>query len=239
MGGEGGFLVQEHGAVTHRTQMLEGRRRSPEGSSRAPLDSYILDLKAEGVSHTLQVMKKVIQQYAKDLTAGRLASGYEHSYRVHHLARKIGEELDYDDEILHDACFLHDIEMTRGHTQSSAEKAKAILQETGFEPGKIAAVYSAVLNHMPGTGGKADSIEGKLLHDANLLDTLGAVGFARLSIGSFFWYHFKTMSDVVKLLQQWLGYAGSFYFEKSKNLAGEKIEFMRHVLKQFSRELNT
>ena len=32
-------------------------------------------------------MKKLIQQYAKDLTAGRLASGYEHSFRVYHLAR--------------------------------------------------------------------------------------------------------------------------------------------------------
>ena len=46
-------------------------------------------------------MRKLIQQYAKDLTAGRLASGYEHSYRIYQLARKIGEGMDYDDEVLY------------------------------------------------------------------------------------------------------------------------------------------
>ena len=46
-------------------------------------------------------MRKLIQQYAKDLTAGRLASGYEHSYRIYQLARKIGEGMDFDDEVLH------------------------------------------------------------------------------------------------------------------------------------------
>ena len=37
-------------------------------------------------------VRKLIVQYVKDLTAGRLASGFEHSYRVYHLAREIGEE---------------------------------------------------------------------------------------------------------------------------------------------------
>ena len=82
-------------------------------------------------------MRKMIQQYAKDLTAGRLASGYEHSFRVYHLTREIGEGLDYDDDILHAACFLHDVEMSVGHPASSADKAEAILHETGFVPDKI------------------------------------------------------------------------------------------------------
>ncbi len=180
----------------------------------------------------------MIQQYAKDLTAGRLASGYEHSYRIYHLAREIGEGLDYDDEILHSACFLHDIEMISEHSSSSAEKAKAILQETGFTPGKIRQVYSAILNHMPGPEGKADSLEGKLLHDANLIDSLGAIGFARLAIGSFFWHHYNTMEDVFKLLKRWLGYADNFYLPKSRDLAKDKIDFLNSALEQFSKEFN-
>ncbi|MBA7674859.1 hypothetical protein ES703_83084 [subsurface metagenome] len=186
--------------------------------------------------HTLYPMKKLIQQYAKDLAAGRLASGYEHSYRIYHLAREIGEGMEYDDEILHAACFLHDIEMTFERSQRSAEKAKAILQETGFTPGKINQVYSAILNHMPES--KADCPEGKLLHDANLLDTLGAIGFARLSIGSFFWHHYTTMDDVIGLLKRWLGYAEHFYFPKSSELAKEKIAFLKLALAQFDKEYN-
>ena len=129
-------------------------------------------------------MKKIIQQYVKDLTAGRLASGYEHSYRIYHLAREIGEDLDYDDEILHAACFLHEIERMIDHPEGSREKAEAILVETGFPPEKISHVAEAIHHHIHNS--RPVSAEGRLLHDANLLDSIGAVGFARLSIGAFF-----------------------------------------------------
>jgi uncharacterized protein len=186
-------------------------------------------------------MRKLIQQYAKDLTAGRLASGYEHSYRIYQLARKIGEGMDYDDEVLHAACFLHDIEMSSGHPASSAEKARAILGETGFTPGKIEAVYRAILRHMPDEQGGEEaeelSIEGKLLHDANLLETVGAVGLVRLSIGSFFWHHLKTMGEVIELLKRWRTFAESFYFPKSRRLVEKRIEFLDLAIRRLEEEL--
>jgi uncharacterized protein len=186
-------------------------------------------------------MRKLIQQYAKDLTAGRLASGYEHSYRIYQLARKIAEGMEYDDEVLHAACFLHDIEMSSGHPASSAEKARAILGETGFSPGKIDAVYQAILYHMPGeeggVSGEEAATEGKLLHDANLLETLGAIGLIRLSIGSFFWHHLKTLEEVVQLLKRWRGYAGTFYFPVAKRLARKRIEFLDQAISSFEQEL--
>lgn len=118
-------------------------------------------------------------------------------------ARKIGEGLDYDNKVLYAACFLHDIEMSSGHPKSSAEKSGAILRETGFTPGKIDAMYEAILQHMPGEEDKAASIECKLLPDVNLLETVGALGLVRIAIGSFFWHHLKTMGEVVKLLKRW------------------------------------
>ena len=179
-------------------------------------------------------MKKIIQQYAKDLTAGRLASGYEHSYRIYHLARQIGEGLDYDDEILHAACFLHDIEVMVDHPRGSAKRAESILGETGFPAGKIPRVTAAILSHLPGR--EPSSIEGKLLHDANLLDCIGAVGFARLSIGAFFWRHYKSLEDVVNMLEEELGRA-DFLFQKSRDMARLKKEFMAEAIRQFKSEL--
>jgi uncharacterized protein len=187
-------------------------------------------------------MRKLIQQYAKDLTAGRLASGYEHSYRIYQLARKIGEGMEYDDEVLHAACFLHDIEMSSGHPRSSAEKARSILGETGFAPGNIETVYQAILYHMPGEQGEVPqeepSIEGKLLHDANLLETLGAIGLIRLSIGSFLWHHLKTMGEVIELLERWRGYAETFYFPKARRLAEKRIAFLDQAISRFEEELS-
>jgi uncharacterized protein len=180
-------------------------------------------------------MKNVIQQYAKDLTAGRLASGYEHSYRLYHLAREIGEGMDYDDEVLHAACFLHDIERMVDHPRGSSEKAKDILTETGFPASRISLVSEAILTHMP--GGNARSIEGKLLHDANLLDSIGAVGFARLSIGAFFWHHHKSLEAVISMLDEELAHADQLYYPKSREMAKGKKTFLRKAIAQFRSEL--
>lgn len=181
-------------------------------------------------------MRKIVQQYAKELTAGRLASGYEHSYRVYHLAREIGEGLEYDDEVLHAACFLHDTERFVGHPESSAEKAQAILVETGFIPDSIPTVYDAIAHHMP--GGNPTSVEGKLLHDANLLDSIGAIGFSRLSIGSFSWHHYRTMEEVLEHLKKWLSYTDDFFYDASREMAKGKVEFTKLALRQFAEELD-
>ena len=181
-------------------------------------------------------MRKLIQQYAKDLTSGRLGSGYEHSFRVYHLAREIAEDSEHDEDILHAACFLHDIEMSVGHPKSSADKAEAILHETGFDPEKIPLVIDAIVNHMP--SGNPTSVEAKLLYDANLLDSIGAVGFARLSVGAFLWYNMKTMQEIVQYIARELSFTENFHFDKSRELARDKIQFTRSAIDQFSKELH-
>jgi uncharacterized protein len=180
-------------------------------------------------------MRKMIQQYAKDLTAGSFASGFEHSFRVYHLTREIGEDLCYDDDVLHAACFLHDVQMSVGHPHSSADKAEAILHETGFDPDKIPLVVEAILNHMP--GGRPGSVEAKLLFDANLLDSIGAVGMARLAVGGFLWYRYTTMPEIVEYLRRELSHTEGLHFPRSRELAKEKIAFTRSALEQFEREL--
>jgi uncharacterized protein len=181
-------------------------------------------------------MRKLIQQYAKDLTTGHLASGFEHSWRVYHLTREIGEGLDYDDDVLHAACFLHDIEMSSGHPKSSADRAEAILRETGFTPDKVPLVVEAILNHMP--DGDPQSIEAKLLFDANLLDSIGAVGFARLSIGAFSWFNYKTMEEILEYAKKEIAHADKLHFPKSRELAKEKIKFSKLAMDQFAKELH-
>jgi uncharacterized protein len=180
-------------------------------------------------------VKKIIQQYAKDLTAGRLASGYEHSYRTYHLARQIGEDTDYDDAILHAACFLHDIERMVDHPRGSAAKAVSILEETGFPAEKVSQVEEAILRHMPGDD--PATVEGTLLHDANLLDSIGAVGFARLAIGAFFWNHYKSLEQIVGMLDRELAFSDRFFFSKSEDLASEKRKFMRMAIDELKAEL--
>lgn len=180
-------------------------------------------------------MRKLLMQYVKDLTAGRLASGFEHSARVYHLAREIGEAMDYDDDVLHAACFLHNIETPARGTEAVIERARTLLAEVGFDASKVNAVCDAITEHTPGSEPK--EVESKLLYDANLLDTIGAVGFARLSIGAFFWHHLKSMEEVLAFLRERLAHSERFCFEISTQMAQEKLDFMRRSVAQFEAEL--
>ena len=126
--------------------------------------------------------------------------------------------------------------MSVGHPKSSADKAGAILHETGFVAEKIPTVLDAILNHMP--NGNPASVEAKLLFDANLLDSIGAVGFARLSVGAFLWYNMKTMQEILQYIARELSFTEKFHFEKSRELARDKIAFTRTAIDQFSKELH-
>jgi HD superfamily phosphodiesterase len=106
----------------------------------------------------------------------------------------------------------------------------------GFKPGKIELVKEAILNHIP--EGNPSFKEAKMLHDADILDSLGMVGITRLAIGAFFWKGAKSLVGVVKLIKEYKERAIShLILEKSGKLAQEKIDFMEKALKQLEKEV--
>lgn len=180
-------------------------------------------------------MQNIIIQYAKDMCAGRLARGFDHVNRVYHLAKQLEDA--YDDEVLYAATYLHDIILTEPHQLQSAEKAEAVLHEVGFKPVKIAQVKEAILNHIP--EGNPKSTEGKMLHDADILDSLGMSGITRLSIGAFFWKGAKSLVDVLSHIREYKERAEShLILERSRKLARERIRFMEKALEQLDREIS-
>lgn len=178
-------------------------------------------------------MKNMIYRYVKDLTSGRLASGYSHCYRVYHLAREL--DLEFDDDVLYAASFLHDIVVEEPNSyEKSAEKAEKILHEIGFPADKISAVVEAIKTHWVNADPKTP--EAKLLHDANLMDSLGAIGIVRLSIGAFFWYHKKNLKEVFDLIKEFREYANKLILPKAKEIAKMKIEFMSQLIDEIEKE---
>ena len=179
--------------------------------------------------------RNMIHQYVKDLTGNRLASGYGHCYRVYHLARELDN--NFDDDILFAACFLHDLSTGTDENviyEESATKAEQLLHEVGFPADKIDAVCECIKTHLPGKN--PASKEAQLLHDANLLDSLGAIGIVRLSIGAFFWYHMKNLKEVIDLIQDFRNKAEGLIFPKSKKMAKIKVEFMDKLIEEINKE---
>lgn len=111
----------------------------------------------------------------------------------HHVQRveTIAEELlaahpDADARVLFPAVVLHDIGRARedrgeidDHACWGAREAKAILQAEGFDGDSIDAVCHAISTHRYSSDPEPETIEAKLLCDADNLDALGAVGVAR------------------------------------------------------------
>ena len=108
---------------------------------------------------------------------------FDHVLRVLALAERMAQAEGADQEIVRAAALLHDMarghgdRMATDHAQAGAEAARQIL--AGQPPEKIDAVAHAIAAHRFRTGPAPQSLEAKVLHDADKLDAIGAIGVAR------------------------------------------------------------
>ncbi len=118
------------------------------------------------------------------------AWGWQHSERNYKVALFLakGDHLRVDTDVLFAACFLHDMAAfapynngRKGveHGDIAAMASEAVLRDTGFPMGKLPKVQAAERGHMFYSDPGAET-EAIVLHDADSLDFLGAVGAARM-----------------------------------------------------------
>ena len=111
----------------------------------------------------------------------------EHIYRVLYNAMEIAKtETDVDYDVLICTCLLHDIGRKEQfdnpslcHAMVGGEKAYYFLIEHGFEEGYAEAVKQCIQTHRYRKSNPPESLEAKILFDADKLDVAGAIGVAR------------------------------------------------------------
>lgn len=131
--------------------------------------------------------KKIIEIVKNKLTCS--AHNLDHVFRVYNLCLLISKyEKDVDLEILTPAALLHDIarveesEDTTGeidHAVLGSEIAGEILRKLEYEEEKIEKIKHCIIAHRFRTGHQPNTIEAKILFDADKLDVIGASGIAR------------------------------------------------------------
>lgn len=113
--------------------------------------------------------------------------GPDHTERVYFMALAIGRELNARLDILAAASLLHDIGRkeeteSRGkicHAKKSAELAGEILHKLRFPPEDVQSVQHCIKTHRFRGADKPQSLEARILFDADKLDSIGAVGIGR------------------------------------------------------------
>ncbi|SDR28922.1 HD domain-containing protein [Natronobacterium texcoconense] len=190
------------------------------------------------------------------------AHDWRHVQRVESLAETLLERHpeSADEEILRLAVLLHDIgreKEDRGeiddHSDWGAAEAERILEDLEASPETVEQVTHCVRSHRFSTGPEPETLEAKLLSDADNLDALGAVGIARVfsfggEIGSPI-HGSSVLPDEIgaggtddesqydHIHEKILQLADRMYTDVGRELADERTAFVREYVAQFDAEV--
>ena len=169
---------------------------------------------------------------------------FSHQLRLYNLTRGIGEGLEYDDDVVFAAAWLHDIGVFIGHRPEDPEalskwdmlayamrEVPGILASCGFPVSKVPPVVECIRTHQP--SGKPATLEGDILRDGDILELLGATGILRAvsKVGRDTRYH--TFEDILPVLQQNLEKLPTLLkLDSSRTLAVSRVKCLRDWLDQ-------
>jgi uncharacterized protein len=173
---------------------------------------------------------------------------FGHQPRLYEVTRQVGAGLDYDDDVVFAAAWLHDLGVFTGHRPEvlaelavwdnvayAAGRAPALLTEVAFPAAKIAGVVEAIRTHQPGA--RPATIEGIILRDADILEQLGAIGVLRTVCKIGRDTRFPTFTAAVDSLRgNLLNLPGQIRLDTTRALAQPKIEFLESFLMAVERE---
>lgn len=174
---------------------------------------------------------------------------YSHQPRLYALTLQLAQSADlaYDDDILHAAVWLHDLGVFEGHrpvdpdalskwdnVAYACEMIPALLTSWRFPAEKIPAVIDAIRQHV--ANGRPATPEAILLHDADLLELLGAIGIMRALSKVGRDTRYTTHGSVVKVLESALQLLDQLLLPAAKLIAEQKVSVLQMFLTALTNE---
>ncbi|CAG5085870.1 HD domain-containing protein [Parvicella tangerina] len=132
----------------------------------------------------MSLIEKVREQIKNDFSGEGTGHDWWHIHRVVNNARSIQEVEGGDEELIELAALLHDVGDHKFHKEKEAQEKliTQLMTDLGAESQKIKVVLG-VVKQVSFKGGEVnrevDSLEAKVVQDADRLDALGAIGIAR------------------------------------------------------------
>ena len=163
----------------------------------------------------------------------------EHNELAFLMGMEVGKSLNADLEILKAAILLHDIGRSvveKGHGKVSAEMAGEILENTNFPPEKIDDVKYAITTHVGWDESIPETLEARILWDADKLTKLGAAIILHKTMVLPF--KGKNSRDAVAEFNDWLKTAEFIKNNMKTKLGSEIAEERYKTLEMFVTALN-
>ena len=188
------------------------------------------------IPNVLIIISKTIMGYDP-------AHGWPHVIRVLKIARRIAEEIrgKIDWLVLETAIALHDIGRnlpgSDHHAIKSAVFAEEVLPSLGYDKGSVEAIVHAIRSHSYSLGESAETVEAKILSDADKIDALGAVGIARV-IHTGCQLHRSFKESLLHFYEKILNLPSLMYLDVSKRIAEERISIIQSFVKELEKELD-
>lgn len=143
-------------------------------------EEIIMDKRVEVMDQLIQKAEMWVQELFKEDSTGH---DWYHTDRVRKNARMIAQEEEGDIFICELASLLHDAGDDKFHDSEESGRAFVVswLEAENVTPAIINKVMGVIdtVSFKGGNNRQPDSIEGKIVQDADRLDAIGAVGIAR------------------------------------------------------------
>ena len=172
-----------------------------------------------------------------------------HQPRLYALTRAIGEGMEYDDDVVYAAAWLHDLGVFLGHRPQdpvtlagwdnvsyAMQHAPAALRDAGFPATKVAQVVEAIRTHQPQF--HPSTIEGLILRDADILEQLGAIGIMRVVAKIGRDTRYPSFTPAIATLRKALAdLPAQLHLEQAKMLAQPRITLLETFLGEVDQEV--
>ncbi|HEY3705762.1 MAG TPA: HD domain-containing protein [Terracidiphilus sp.] len=173
---------------------------------------------------------------------------FGHQPRLYALTRIIGEGMEYDDDVVFAAAWMHDLGVFLGHRPADPEelarwnhvpytiaRCREFLPRWGFPREKLEAVAEAIRTHQPHDSPL--TAEATLLRDADILEQLGAIGALRALVKVGRDTRYPTYSQVVPVLLRAVErLPEQIRLEKARKLAQPKVAALKAFLEAIHSE---
>jgi uncharacterized protein len=197
------------------------------------------------------------KEYRDELDNNDFSHNSDHIFRVERLAKMIAKKEDADMEVLEAACLIFDIAREledKGKIQDHAEEgvniAQKVLKRINFPSDKIKNVCHAIYVHRRSKDRVPETIEAKILRDADYLDAMGAMDIARAISSSLQTQKYKRPIYVDKVFEpgdqdlsaiHFMTYQiisekhqpEKFYTKKGRQMAKNRFEFLKEFVERF------